>query len=160
MTPEDRLQQLGEHLPEPDLPVGSYRMARRCGGTLFLSGHGAFRDGVPLHRGRLGESLTTEQGAAAAREVMLHLLATVRSEVASLSRVRFARVVVLVRSTPDYDEQHLVADGATDLLAQVFGEEGRPARTAIGVAALPLGFAVEIEAQAQVAEDGDPATSS
>lgn len=82
---------------------------------------------------------------------MLHLLATVKAEVTDLSRVQFAKVVVLVNSTPEYVEQHLVANGATDLLVEVFGPDSRPARTAIGVASLPLGFAVEIEAQLHVA---------
>ncbi len=87
-----------------------------------------------MHTGKLGDTLTTEQGAAAAREVMLHLLSTVKTEVGELSRIEaFAKVVVLVNSTPDYAEQHLVADGATDLLAEVFDDErGRPARTAVG----------------------------
>lgn len=155
MTPEERLRQLGLELPEPSAPVGSYRMARRFDSTLFVSGHGAFRAGTPLHTGKLGDTLTTEQGAAAARDVMLHLLATVKAEVAELSRVRFAKVAVLVNSTPDYVEQHYVANGATDLLVQVFGDDGRPARTALGVAALPLGFAVEIDAQLQVTSGED-----
>lgn len=152
MSPEDRLTQLGLKLPEANAPVGSYRMARRSDATLFVSGHGAFHAGVPMHTGRLGESLTTQQGADAARDVMLHLLATVRAEVGALARVRFSKVVVLVSSTPEYVEQHLVANGATDLLVAVFGEDGRPARTTMGVAALPLGFAVEIEAQLQVVD--------
>ncbi len=155
VTPEDRLQELGLVLPNVNSPVGSYRMARRFGSSLFVSGHGAFRDGVPLHRGKLGQSFTTEQGAAAAREVMLHLLATVKNEVDDLSRVRFVKVVVLVNSTPDYTEQHLVANGATDLLVEVFGRDGQPARTAVGVASLPLGFAVEIEAQLHLPSPGD-----
>lgn len=83
---------------------------------------------------------------------MLKLLATVKSEVSDLSRVaRFVKVVVYVNSAPDYKEQHLVADAATDLLVRAFGGRiGRPARSAIGVAALPLGFAVEIEAVVEV----------
>lgn len=147
MTPEDRLEEAGLQLPIAGRPVGSFRMARRVGQVLWVSGHGAFENGVPLHVGKLGETMTRSQGALAARDVMLHLLATVKAEVAELSRTAPAKVVVLVNSTPEFDEQHLVANGATDLLIEVFGdEEGRPARTAIGVAALPLGFAVEIEA--------------
>lgn len=138
-------------LPVPHLPVGTYRMVRRDGDTLHVSGHGAFEDGVPAHIGRLGETLATAEGAAAARAVMLHLLASVAAEVGDLSQVSFLKVVVLVSSTPDFTEQHLVADGATDLLVDALGEaRGTPARTAIGVAALPLGFAVEIEALARV----------
>lgn len=134
-------------LPAPNVPVGSYVMAVRSGDQLFLSGHGAFENGRPQHTGRLGETMTTEQGALAAEAVMRTLLATVRAELGDLSRVtKVVKVVVFVNSTPDFTEQHLVANGATDLLAGVFGDAGRPARSAIGVAALPLGFAVEIEA--------------
>jgi enamine deaminase RidA (YjgF/YER057c/UK114 family) len=139
-------------LPPPARAVGTYEMAVRTGSLLFVSGHGAFDDGQPLHTGRLGESLTTEQGAQAAEAVMLGLLATVQHELGDLDRVaRVVKVVVFVSSTPSYAEQHLVANGATDLLVRVLGERrGRPARSAIGVAALPLGFAVEIEAVVEI----------
>jgi enamine deaminase RidA (YjgF/YER057c/UK114 family) len=140
-------------LPAASSPVGSYTMAVRSGDLLHLSGHGAFENGVPQHLGRLGESLSTAQGAAAAEAVMLHLLATVRDHVGDLDQVvRVVKVVVFVSSAPDFTEQHLVANGATDLLVRVLGDSvGKPARSAIGVAALPLGFAVEIEAVVQVA---------
>jgi len=139
-------------LPEPNLPVGSYTTAVRTSNLLFLSGHGAFNDGRPVHTGRLGETMTTEQGACAAEAVMLNLLATIRAELGDLSRLaRLVKVVVFVNSTPDFTEQHLVANGATELLARIFGSAAGPARSAIGVASLPLGFAVEIEAVAQIA---------
>jgi enamine deaminase RidA (YjgF/YER057c/UK114 family) len=142
----------GVALPAVNRPVGSYTMAVRTGDLLFLSGHGAFEAGTPLHLGRLGESMTTAEGARAAETVMRNLLATVCDQLGDLGRIaRFVKVVVFVSSTPDYGEQHLVANGATDLLIEVFGEAiGRPARSAIGVAALPLGFAVEIEAVVEV----------
>jgi enamine deaminase RidA (YjgF/YER057c/UK114 family) len=142
-------------LPAANRPVGSYAMSVRTADLLFLSGHGAFEGGTPLHLGRLGESMTTSEGARAAEAVMRSLLATVRDQLGGLDRVaRFVKVVVFVSSTPDYAEQHLVANGATDLLVEVFGETtGRPARSAIGVAALPLGFAVEIEAVVEVRPD-------
>ena len=158
MTPETSLHGLGLVLPSVNTPVGSYVMCRRTGTLLFVSGHGAFEDGQPVHTGRLGAGLTTAQGAAAAEAVMLNLLATVKGEVGELSRVTSCvKVLVFVNSTPDFEEQHVVADGATGLLSSVFGEEvGRPARSAIGVASLPLGFAVEIEAVFEVdtARDG------
>lgn len=95
--------------------------------------------------------MTTEQGAQAAADVARNLLATVRRELGDLSRVeRVVKVVVFVSTTPEYAEQHLVANGATDLLAEVFGSAGVPDRSAVGVATLPLGFAVEIEAVLQV----------
>jgi enamine deaminase RidA (YjgF/YER057c/UK114 family) len=155
MTPEAALDRLGLVLPTPNAPVGSYMMATQAGSLLFVSGHGAFRDGRPVHLGRLGADVSTAQGAAIAEVVMLNLLATVKAELTDLSRVaRWLKVVVFVNSTRDFSEQHLVADGATRLLVRVFGERiGRPARSAVGVAALPLGFAVEIEAVLEVAPE-------
>lgn len=141
-------------LPPPARAVGTYAMTVRTGGLLFVSGHGAFEDGRPIHTGRLGESLTTDQGARAAEAVTLGLLATMQDELGDLQRVgRVVKVVVFVSSTPAFTEQHIVANGATDLLVRVFGENrGRPARSAIGVAGLPLGFAVEIEAIVEIEE--------
>jgi len=141
-------------LPPPARAVGTYAMTVRTGGLLFVSGHGAFEDGRPIHTGRLGESLTTDQGARAAEAVTLGLLATMQDELGDLQRVvRVVKVVVFVSSTPAFTEHHIVANGATDLLVRVLGENrGRPARSAIGVAALPLGFAVEIEAIVEIDE--------
>jgi enamine deaminase RidA (YjgF/YER057c/UK114 family) len=142
---------LSLELPAANVPVGSYVMAVRSGDLLHVAGHGAFEDGRPIHVGRLGQTMTTEEGVQAAAAVVRNLLATVRHELGDLSRVeRVVKVVVFVSSTPDFTEQHVVANGATDLLAQVFGTAGVPARSAVGVAALPLGFAVEIEAVFQV----------
>jgi len=152
MTPEAVLERDGISLPVGHPPVGTYVMSARSGVLLFVSGHGAFDDGRAIHTGRLGETLSTAEGAVAAGAVMLNLLATVKAEVSDLSRVaRFVKVVVYVNSAPDYTEQHLVANAATDVLVRAFGDRiGRPARSAIGVAALPLGFAVEIEAVVEV----------
>jgi enamine deaminase RidA (YjgF/YER057c/UK114 family) len=139
-------------LPTSHSPVGTYVMAVRTGSLLFVSGHGAFSAGAPIHTGRLGESLTTEQGRHAAQAVMRNVLATVQAELGDLDRVaRVVKVVVYVNSTADFDEHHLVANGGTDLLVEVLGDAvGRPARSTVGVAALPLGFAVEIEAVIEV----------
>jgi enamine deaminase RidA (YjgF/YER057c/UK114 family) len=148
VTPEEGLARAGFALPQVNTPVGNYVMAARSGSLLFVSGHGAFDGGTPVHTGRLGADLCTEDGRLAAEAVMLNLLATVRAELGSLSAVaRVVKVVVFVNSTAGFTEQHLVANGATDLLVRTFGNDvGRPARSAVGVAALPLGFAVEIEA--------------
>ena len=157
MTPEEALDRLGLALPTHNTPVGSYAMATRAGTLLFVSGHGAFHEGRPRHLGRLGSELDTADGAAAAQEVMLNLLATVKAEVGQLSRARCLKVVVFVSSAPGFSEQHLVANGATDLLVRLYGEDaGRTARSAVGVAALPLGFAVEIEAVFEVTTLGAP----
>lgn len=148
MTPEEALERAGLALPQVNTPVANYLMAIHVGSWLFVSGHGAFDGSTPVHTGRLGEDLSTKDGRRAAEAVMLNLLATVQAELGSLSAVaQVVKVVVFVNSAPGFTEQHLVADGATDLLARVFGDAvGRPARSAVGVAALPLGFAVEIEA--------------
>jgi enamine deaminase RidA (YjgF/YER057c/UK114 family) len=151
MPPEQALADAGLALPALHPAVANYAMAVRTGSLLFLSGHGSFVDGQPAYLGKLGADLSTDDGYQAAKVVLLNLLATVRAEVGELSRVaRWIKLVVLVNATPDFTEQHLVANGATDLLAATFGDIGRPARTAMGVAALPLGFAVEIEGVVEV----------
>ena len=154
MTPEATLERAGVLLPMRHPAVGTYVMAARSGSLLFVSGHGAFDGGRPIHTGRLGEELSTAEGTAAAEAVMMNLLATVKAEVGDLSRVaRFVKVVVFVNSAPHYTEQHVVADGATDLLVRTFGDRiGRPARSAVGMAGLPLGLAVEIEAIVEAAD--------
>jgi enamine deaminase RidA (YjgF/YER057c/UK114 family) len=148
VAPEATLARHGLRLPTQHPVVGTYVIVARTASLLFVSGHGAFDGDVPIHTGRLGEDLSVAEGAEAAEAAMLHLLATVKTEVGDLSRIaRFIKVVVFVNSSPDFAEQHLVADGATDLLVRAFGDRvGRPARSAVGVAALPLGFAVEVEA--------------
>jgi len=110
VTPEKSLERAGIALPEVNQPVANYLMDVRTGTVLFVSGHGAFVDGRPVHTGRLGEDLSTEDGRRAAEAVMLNLLATVRAELGSLSAVaRFVKLVVFVNSTPDFTGQHLVA---------------------------------------------------
>ena len=139
-------------LPEANTPVGGYVMAVRSGDLLFVSGHGPFEDGEPRYLGRLGDTMTTEQGARAAEVAILNLLATLREELGDLARiVRFVKLLVFVSSTREYAEHHLVANGATDLLNRALGDRvGTPARSAVGVASLPLGFSVEIEAVVEV----------
>ena len=150
MSREEALGGQGKTLPPPNPAVANYVMGVRTGSLLFVAGHGAFEDGQPVCRGKLGADLSTDEGRSAAETVMLNLLATVKAELGELSSVaRVLKVVVFVNSTPDFTDQHLVADGATDLLLHAFGDVGRPARSAIGVAALPLNFAVEIEAIVQ-----------
>ena len=152
MTPEATLERDGVLPPTQHPAVGTYVKSAPTGRLLFVSGHGAFNGDGPIHTGRLGEDLSTAEGVQAAEAVMLNLLATVKADLGDLSRIaHFVKVVVFVNSAPDFAEQHLVANGATDLLVRAFGDRvGRPARSAIGVAALPLGFAVEIEAIVEV----------
>lgn len=152
MTPEQKLAGAGLMLPPPHPLVGTFALVARHGDVLHVSGHGAFADGAPIHRGKLGADLTTAEGKEAAGAVMLSLLSTVSAHVGGLDRVaRFLKAVIFVNSTPDFTEHHLVANGATDVLAMAFGKDQLPARSAVGVSSLPLGFAVEVEAIVEIA---------
>ncbi len=147
MTPEERLAERGLTLPPLRRPAGSYRGWMRAGDLLYLSGQGA--DG---HTGRLGADLTVAQGYAAARACALNLLAQARDALGALDAVgQVVQVRGFVTSTDDFTDQPAVVDGASDLFVEAFGEHGAHARTAIGVAALPRGFAVEVDAVLLVA---------
>ena len=142
MTPEERLVERGLELPALRRPAGNYRGWMRAGDLLHLSGQGA--DG---HIGRLGADLTVIQGYAAARACALNLLAQAHDALGALDAVaQVVQVRGFVACTAEFSEQPAVIDGASDLFAAVFGERGTHARTAIGVAALPRGFAVEVDA--------------
>ncbi|HEU5171097.1 MAG TPA: RidA family protein [Gemmatimonadales bacterium] len=151
MSPERRLQELGIELPPAPKPVASYVPAVQVGNLLFMSGNGPLRAGKPLVQGRLGETMTVEQGADAARQTMLNLLSTVRDTLGSLDRVeRIVKLLGFVNSAPDFTQQPAVVNGASELLLQIFGERGRHARSAIGTSVLPFGIPVEIEMIVQV----------
>ena len=147
MTAEERIAELGIELPMASAPVANYVMTRQSGNLLFVSGHVSKRDGVVV-TGRLGETIARDEGYALARLTMIDVLASVRAALGSLDRV--AAVVKLsgyVTSAQTFTEQPFVVNGASDLLVEVFGDEcGRHARAAVGVAQLPLGAAVELEA--------------
>jgi enamine deaminase RidA (YjgF/YER057c/UK114 family) len=127
--------------------MANYVGAVRVGNLLFLSGHGPVRDGKPTATGKVGRDLTTEQGAQVAREVGLLLLATTRAHLGSLDRVkRIVKVLGMVNSAEGFGEQPKVINGCSDLMVEVFGEAiGKHARSAVGMAALPVGIPVEIE---------------
>ena len=126
-------------------PLANYVPAVRTGNLVFLSGHGPFQDGQ-LIRGKLGDDLEVEAGAEAARAVMVQLLASLRAEIGSLDRVsRIVKLLCMVNCTPDFGQHPAVANGASDLLVELFGESGRHARSAVGMQSLPMGMAVEIE---------------
>jgi enamine deaminase RidA (YjgF/YER057c/UK114 family) len=146
-TPEARLTELGIALPTPTSPVANYVGAVTVGQLVFVSGHGPYRDGEYAYRGKLGAGLDVPAGQEAARLTMLNLLASLKGEIGELERVRrVVKLLVLVNSAPDFQEQHLVANGGSDLLVEIFGpERGRHARSAVGMAALPFGISVEIE---------------
>jgi enamine deaminase RidA (YjgF/YER057c/UK114 family) len=151
MSVYDKLKALQIELPATSAPAAAYVMYAQTGNTVFLSGHIAKKDGKPWV-GQLGKNLSTEEGKQAARAVAIDLLATLQAACGGdLDRVkRIVKVMSLVNSTSDYTEQHLVTNGASELLAEVFGEPGKHARSAFGVAQIPLGACVEIELIAEV----------
>lgn len=152
----ERLSALNIVLPELTPPVAAFLPFVRSGDLLYLSGHIAKIHGKPWV-GRLGENLTAAQGREAARSVAIDLLGTLHAAAGDLNRIaRIVKLTVLVNSTPAFTEQHLVANGASELLAQIFAERGTHARAAFGVAQIPFGSCVEIEL---VAESANHASS-
>jgi len=147
MSAEARLRELGIDLPPVPPAVGNYVGAVAVGDILFVAGHGPFQDGGPQFIGKLGREFGIEEGQQAARLVALNMLATIRETVGSLDRIaRVVKLLCLVNSMPEFGDQPKVANGASDLLVELFGEErGKHARSAIGMGALPFGIAVEIE---------------
>lgn len=151
MSIDATLQSLGIELPAPPKPVASYVPAVLVGDLLYLSGMLPFRDGQVVITGKLGQEITVERGAEAARLALLNALAVIRHELGSLDRVqRIVRVVGHVASAAGFVQQPAVINGASDLLVQVFGQAGRHARVALGAAELPLHAAIELELLVQV----------
>ena len=146
----DRLKDLGIELPSTVSPAAAYVMAVTSGSTVFVSGHIAKEAGKPWV-GKLGLDMDTASGKAAARSIAIDLMATLQSHLGSLDRVkRIVKVMGLVNSTDLFTEQHLVVNGCSELLFEVFGEAGKHARSAFGVAQIPLGACVEIELIAEI----------
>jgi enamine deaminase RidA (YjgF/YER057c/UK114 family) len=146
-TPEERLEQLGVTLPVPAAPVAAYVPCVRTGNLVYVSGQVPLVDGKPSHPGRLGAEVGLEEGAAAARHCAVNVLAALKAELGELARVRrVVKVTVFVASEPGFTDQPKVANGASELFGEAFGEAGRHARAAVGVAALPLGVPVEVDA--------------
>ena len=147
MSFERRLEELGLSLPPVAKPVAAYVPGVLEDGWLYVSGQLPLRDGQLAYRGRVGEAVSPEEGYEAARLCALNILAVVRSLAGSLDRVRrVVKVVGFVNSAPGFTGQPQVINGASELFGQVFGEQGRHARSAVGVSELPLGAAVEVEA--------------
>lgn len=145
MSVYDTLARLGVELPAANAPAAAYVMAAQTGNTVFLSGHIARKDGK-VWAGKLGKDIDTESGKAAARAIAVDLLATLHGHIGDLNHVtRIVKVMSLVNSTPEFTEQHLVTNGASEFLVEVFGDKGRHARSAFGVAQVPMGACVEIE---------------
>ena len=152
MSVYDKLTQLGIELPPVSVPAAAYVPFAKTGNLVFLSGHVAKKDGKPWV-GKLGENITTEEGKLAARAVAVDLLGTLHAAAGDLNKItRIVKVMSLVNSTLSFTEQHLVTNGASELLAEVFGAgKGAHARSAFGVAQIPMGCCVEIELIAEVA---------
>jgi enamine deaminase RidA (YjgF/YER057c/UK114 family) len=147
----ERLKALGVELPPVATPAAAYVPYVRTGDLIFVSGHTAKRDGKPWV-GQLGRDIDTETGKLAARSIAIDLLGTLHAACdGDLNRVvRIVKVMSLVNSTPTFIEQHLVTNGCSEFLGQVFGDKGKHARSAFGVAQIPTGSCVEIELIAQV----------
>lgn len=150
MSVYDRLKSLGIELPPVAIPAAAYVPFVQTGKLVFLSGHIAKRDGKPWV-GQLGKDTDTATGKQAARAVAIDLLGTLHAAVGDLNKVqRIVKVMSLVNSTPDFTEQHLVTNGCSELIGEVFGPKGAHARSAFGVAQIPLGACVEIELIAEI----------
>jgi enamine deaminase RidA (YjgF/YER057c/UK114 family) len=147
-----RLAELGIELPPPPQPVAAYVPVRLSGTTAYVAGQVAMVEGELLHPGRVGETVSVEEARQAARRCALQALSALRGELGSFEGlVRISQVTVYVASGPSFAEHPQVANGASELLVDVLGEEGRHARVAVGVAALPLGACVEVAVTAEVA---------
>ena len=151
MTVYDKLKTLEITLPPVSTPAAAYAPYVQTGNLVFLSGHIARKDGKPWV-GQLGLNMNTAEGQLAARAVAIDMLGTLHGATGDLNKIqRIVKLMSLVNSTGDFTEQHLVTNGASELLGQVFGEKGVHARSAFGVAQIPLGACVEIELIAELA---------
>ena len=151
-TPEEKLTSMGLSVPQVAAPVASYVPAVRTGAYVFTSGQLPLRDGTLIATGTVGDAVTPEQATECARQCALNGLAAIRAEIGELSSVtRVVKVVVFVASASGFTGQPQVANGASELLGDVFSPAGHHARSAVGVSALPLGAPVEVEMVVEVA---------
>lgn len=143
---DKKLKELGIELIPATKPIANYVKAVRTGNLLFLAGHGpSLTDGTVM-TGKLGQNYTVEQGYQAARQTAISLISTLKNELGDLNKVkRIVKVLGMVNCTPEFTDQPKVMNGCSDLFVQVFGEKGKHARSAVGMNALPLGMAVEVE---------------
>ncbi len=151
MSADARIEELGLELPAPQVPAGTYMPVVQVGNMIYVSGHGPLRhDGTQI-QGRVGDDLTEAQGNEAARVVGLCILSTVRNYLGSLDRVeRLVKALGMVNAAPDFRHHPKVINGFSDLMVEVFGENGRGARSAVGMGSLPFNIAVEVEVIFQV----------
>ena len=150
MSVYDKLQDLGITLPPVATPAAAYVPFVRTGNLVFVSGHIAKKDGKAWV-GQLGKNMSTDEGKHAARAIAIDLLGTLHAAVGDLNKIkRIVKLMSLVNSTGDYTEQHLVTNGASELFGSIFGDAGQHARSAFGVAQIPMGACVEIELIAEI----------
>lgn len=147
MSAEAKLQEMGLSLSEPNAPVANFIPAVRTGNLLYIAGHiPRLPDGSILNPGKVGREVTEEQGYESARQCMLNCLAAVKAATGSLDSVkRIVKLLVMVNADPEYDRHFAVGNGASDLLVSLYGDQGRHARSAVGMAGLPLRAPVEVE---------------
>jgi enamine deaminase RidA (YjgF/YER057c/UK114 family) len=148
---EERLAELGIELPPAAAPIASYVPVVISGDHAYVSGQVPIEDGQILSSGAVGADLSVEQGQAAARRCALQALAALRDMLGTLDGIRVVKLDVFVVSAPGFTDQPMVANGASDVLVEIFGDEGRHARTSVGVTALPLGASVEVAVIARIA---------
>lgn len=147
----DKLKALGVELPVAVTPIAAFVMCVQTGNTVYVSGHVPKKDGKPWV-GKLGANMTTDEGKRAARAIAVDILATLHAHTGDLNRIkRIMKMTCFVNSTLEYTEQHLVANGASEFFIEVFGEAGKHARSAFGVAQIPTGACAEIELIAELA---------
>jgi enamine deaminase RidA (YjgF/YER057c/UK114 family) len=152
-SPTERLKGLGLTLPLPPQPAGTYSSVVVDGSHAWVSGQIVLRDGAILHPGLVDRDVTPEIAKGVARDATLQALSALVAALGSLDRIhRIVRVGVFVASVPTFTRHHEVANGATEVLTQIFGDLGRPARASVGVAALPLNAPVEVEMVVELAE--------
>ncbi len=146
MGAEQKLKELGLILPPPPKPVANYAPTVKTGNLLFVSGHGPYDDGKTKISGKVGQELTVEEGYQTAQNVALNCLASIKATIGDLDKVkRFVKLLGMVNCTDDFKDQPKVINGCSDLLAAIFEEAGKHARSAVGMQALPNQIPVEIE---------------
>lgn len=153
-TPEEKLKALGITLFTPAKPTANYVKAVQTGNLVFLAGHGPSKSDGSYIKGKLGKDLTIEEGYAASRQAAIALLSSLKAEIGDLNRVkRIIKVKGMVNCTADFYDQPKVINGCSDLLVEIFGEQGKHARAAVGMVSLPSNIAVEIEMIVELKEE-------
>ena len=153
MKIEQRLAQLGITLAAPAAPLANFVATARTGNLLFVAGHLPRKpDGTLLHHGKVGREVSVQEGYAAARQAAVNCLASIKAALGDLDQVsRVVKLLVMVNADPEFDQHFLVANGASDLLVELYGDQGRHARSAVGMGGLPRGSCVEVEMIVEVA---------